>query len=135
MGHFADELFDKLRALDLPDGEYAVFGSGPLAIRGLIERVGDLDVLARGEAWERVRDLGEIVLVDGDETIDLGNGLHFGRGWGYGDFDVDALIADAENIEGIPFVRLGAVIEYKVLAGRPQDLQHLVLLKDAGLVD
>ena len=31
--HHADLLFEQLRAMDLPPGSYAVFGSGPLAIR------------------------------------------------------------------------------------------------------
>jgi hypothetical protein len=32
----AAKLLGKLRALDLPKGDYAVFGSGPLVARGLL---------------------------------------------------------------------------------------------------
>jgi hypothetical protein len=46
-------LFDKLRTLGLPVGDYAVFGSGPLVVRGLTREYRDLDVVARGAAWER----------------------------------------------------------------------------------
>ncbi len=38
-------LFDRLRTLSLPEGSFAVFGSGPLAIRGLIDEIGDLDII------------------------------------------------------------------------------------------
>lgn len=129
----ADLLFDRLRALRLIPGEYAVFGSGPLAIRGLITTVEDLDVIVRGDTWRRVEDLGTVVMYGDDETVDLGTGLSFGRSWGYGDFDINALIDDAETIAGLPFVRLEAVIEFKRIAGRPKDLEHLRILEVAGL--
>jgi hypothetical protein len=51
----APSFFGTLRALDLPTTGYAVFGSGPLAVCGLIEEVHDLDVVARGAAWELSR--------------------------------------------------------------------------------
>lgn len=130
----AGVLFDRLRALRLTPGEYAIFGSGPLAIRGLVDTVHDLDVIVRGETWERVRALGVVDIKAGDETVDLGNGLSFGRSWGYGNFDIDALIDNAETIEGLPFVRLAAVIEFKRVAGRPKDHEHLRVLENAGLV-
>lgn len=129
----ADLLFDRLRALRLTSGEYAVFGSGPLAIRGLIEKVQDLDVIVRGDTWRRVVALGTVVMKGDDETVDLGTGLTFGRSWGYGDFDIDRLIDEAEVIADLPFVRLEAVIEFKQVAGRPKDLEHLRILDEAGL--
>ena len=52
-------LFDRLRDLALPSGDYAVFGSGPLAIRGIIEACGDLDVLCKPNVWDIVLELGE----------------------------------------------------------------------------
>lgn len=127
-------LFDRLRALDLSAGDYAVFGSGPIAIRGLIDRVGDLDVIVRGSNWDRVLSLGELVVRRGVELVDLGTGLTFGRSWGYGHFDVDDLIDQAEVIDGLPFVRLGAVADFKRLAGRPKDLEHLRMMREAGLI-
>lgn len=133
-GYPANLLFERLRNLNLPRGQYAVFGSGPLAIRGLIKRVGDLDVLVRDQAWNLVVPLGRIVRYGSDETIDLDTGLTFGRSWAYGDFDIDRLIDEAEWIEGLPFVTLDAVVEFKRIAGRPKDLEHLRLLEGAGLI-
>lgn len=130
----AAELFDRLRAMALPTGSYAVFGSGPLAIRGLIGEVGDLDVIARGTTWDLVRERGRVVIHGDHLTVDLGNGLTFGRSWAYGSFDIDRLIDEAEVIGALPFVRLPAVVEYKRIAGRPKDREHLRLLRDAGLI-
>jgi len=126
-------LFDRLRHLDLTTVDYAVFGSGPIAVRGLLKRVGDLDVIARGEAWDRVKSIGEIVMYGSDETVDLGNGLTFGRSWAYGEFVIDYLIDSAELIDGLPFVQLEHVVEFKRAAGRPKDLEHLALMEKAGL--
>lgn len=128
-------LFDRLRKLDLPIGDFAVFGSGPLAIRGLIDEVGDLDVITRGAAWEAVKDLGSVVMYGDDMTVDLENGLTFGRSWDFGAFDIDQLITEAEMIEGLPFVRLSAVYEYKRLADRPKDLGHIALMRANGLIE
>jgi hypothetical protein len=127
-------LFERLRSLDLTPGEYAVFGSGPIAVRGLIDKVRDLDVIVRGETWQQVRALGVVVMKGGDEMVDLGNGLTFGRSWGYGVFNIEKLIDDAEIIEGLPFVRLDAVIEFKKIADRPKDREHLTALRESGLV-
>ena len=127
-------LFDRLRLLELTPGEYAVFGSGPLAVRGLIDAVHDLDVIVRGETWQHVKSLGEMVMYGADETVDLGGGLTFGRSWAYGNFDIDALIDAAEIIEGLPFVRLDAVIEFKKIADRPKDREHLRNLEKGGAV-
>jgi hypothetical protein len=100
----------------------------------LIDTVRDLDVIVRGKTWQQVKALGVVVMQGEDETVDLGTGLTFGRSWGYGVFDIDELIDDAEIIEGLPFVRLDAVIEFKKIADRPKDREHLRLLRESGLV-
>ena len=64
------ELFDSLRSLGLPGGEYVVFGSGPLIVRGIIDAANDLDVVCRGAAWERACDVDEMVtLVEHDVDV------------------------------------------------------------------
>ena len=87
-------LFNRLRAMSLPEGSFAVFGSGPLAVRGLIDEIGDLDIIVREPAWSRVRDVGTSVMYGDHLTIDHGNGLTFGRSWAYGDFDVEISAGD-----------------------------------------
>ena len=125
------ELLDRLRSLRLPRGDYAVFGSGPLVVRGIIPASGDLDVLARGAAWSRARELGPLVALPqyGVEIVELcGGGITVGTRWGIGTFDADALIDGAELIGGLPFVRLEHVRRYKQIAQRPKDLAHVAAL-------
>jgi hypothetical protein len=130
----ADELFDYVLSLRLPVGDYAIFGSGPLIVRGIIEANNDLDIICRGEAWERVRQVGEISRFDDEnECVNLLEGrITFGVTWKYGEFDLDELIDTAELIDGLPFVRLEHVIAYKEAADRPKDRHHLRILEETG---
>ncbi len=133
----AEALFERLRLLDLPHGDFAVFGSGPLLVRGLIGSAGDLDVLARGPAWEAALVAGEAVYLHEHDVdfVDVGLGVTLGREWGIGDFDVDELIATAEVIDGLPFVLLEHVVAYKRIAARRKDRVHLALLAESGLLE
>ncbi len=126
-------LLDRLRELGLPAGDYAIFGSGPLAVRGIVEAPGDLDVLCRGRAWDQVCDLAPLRTVEpwGVELVELDAGrLSFGKRWAIGSFDEDELIETAEILAGLPFVRLWHVIEYKTLSGRAKDQRHLEALRN-----
>ncbi|MBN2112649.1 MAG: hypothetical protein JW785_00820 [Acidimicrobiia bacterium] len=119
-------LFGLLRSLNLPAGDYAVFGSGPLLVRAIIERAGDLDVLCRGAAWEQAQRLGPTQEQHGVPVVSLFDGaVTLGVRWAVGDLDADDLINTAEEIDGLPFVRLEHVAAYKRLAGRPKDREHL----------
>ena len=126
------EIFDRLRPLSLPNDDYAVFGSAPLLVRGIIEEVDDLDILSRGAAWEHAQTLAPVVPLEpyGVDIVSIDDGLiTIGTTWGIGDFDVDELIDTAEMIDGIPFVLLEHVESYKRTAGRPKDLEHLARLE------
>jgi hypothetical protein len=126
----AAHLFTVLRSLDLPRGDYAVFGSGPLLARGIIERAGDLDVICRGAAWEAAQRLGPSKEQHGVPVVSLHGGLvTLGRKWAVGEVDEDALISTAEIIDGLPFVRLEHVVAYKRIIDRAKDREHLRLLE------
>lgn len=127
----AAHLFGRLRSLDLPPGDYAVFGSGPLLVRGIVDRAGDLDVICRGAAWEAAQRLGPAAEQDGVPVVSLfGGAVTLGTRWAIGGFDIAHLIETAEVIDGIPFVRLEHVVAYKRLANRPKDREHLRLLEE-----
>lgn len=131
-------LFDLLRSLDLPTDDYAVFGSGPLIIRGIIAATNDLDVISRGAAWDRALAVGDAVVLpeDGARIVSCFDGaITIGRSWAYGAFDIDALIDTAEIIDGIPFVRVEHVVAYKEIADRPKDHDHLRRLADHPALD
>ena len=125
-------LFDQLRQLRLPPNNYAVFGSGPLAIRGIIPACNDLDVLCNQPVWDIVRQEGVMkFLPEYDVTVVsfLDGAITFGTEWGIGDFNVAELIETAEMIEALPFVRIEYVVRYKTIRSSAKDLQHLSALQ------
>jgi hypothetical protein len=126
------ELARLVAELELPPGEYAVFGSGPLLALGIIEEAHDIDVVARGEAWLKACASGRLEhLADhGVAVASFHDGLlTVGQSWAYGDPDIDELINTAEVHDGIPYVRLEHVVRYKTLAGRPKDVAHLARIE------
>ncbi len=126
----AARLFGKLRALELPQRDYAVFGSGPLAVRGLIEEARDLDVVARRTAWTKAQGLGPVQSAPGgDPVVRLEGGtIEIFGGWlGW---DIEAIIDGAEIIDGLPFARLEDVLAFKLHYGRPKDLAHARLISE-----
>ncbi len=125
-------LFDRVKSLNLPVGDFAIFGSGPLIVRGIIPASNDLDIICRGQAWEKVKAIGELeYLSEYDVTVvTMCDGrLTFGTKWAIGEFDIDELIDGAEEIDGLPFVRLEHVTGYKKISKRPKDLRHIEALK------
>jgi hypothetical protein len=137
MNH-ADTLpvFRLLQTLNLPIADHAVFGSGPLIVRGIVEATNDVDVLCRDEAWSMVCEMAAPQLLGGYgvHVVELFDGvITCGTEWAIGEFDTDVLIDTAELIEGIPFVRMQHVVAYKRIAGRPKDVEHLRLLSESGI--
>lgn len=122
------ELFGLVRTLGLAVEDYAIFGSGPRIVRGIIEATNDLDLVARGAAWHKASELGELVyLPDWKVTVASFHEatITVGTEWAIGDIVVDDVIDTAEIIDGLPFARLEHVSAYKRAASRPKDLQHL----------
>ncbi|MDJ0925482.1 MAG: hypothetical protein QNJ77_13055 [Acidimicrobiia bacterium] len=124
----ANVAFDLLRSIGLPHGDYAVFGSGPLLIRGIIDDAPDLDVIARGAAWSCAAKQGQLVDLPehGVSVASFYEGaVTVGNRWAIGDVSIDELIDSAEIINGLPFVSLEHVRAYKVIANRKKDRDHL----------
>ncbi len=126
-------LLRRLLDLGLPQGDWALFGSGPLLVRGWIDEVGDLDVITRGAAWEQAKAAGDPGTLQPDdvESVDVdGGAITIGTSWKYGDTPVSDLIDDAEDIDGMPCVRLEHIIAYKRIADRPKDRGHLAVIEE-----
>jgi hypothetical protein len=92
--------------------------------------VRDLDVVARGAAWERVKGLEPVrVAPEGDLVVWLEGGAIevFGAWLGW---DIDVLINNAEIIDGLPFARLEDVLAFKRFNWRPKDIAHARLIEE-----
>lgn len=125
-------LLNKLKSLDLPVKDFAIFGSGPMVVHGLKEFDHDIDVIARGEAWKKTMTLGEVEQAPmRDHRVVLFEGkIEIFDGWAPGEWDVDELIDTAEYFDGLPYVKLEYVLEQKKRLGRVKDIKHAELIRD-----
>ena len=124
---------EELRELDLPDGSYAVFGSGPLAVRGLRENE-DLDVLVTHDVWKGLA--REHAVTSKDQRPDT---IHINHlqilevaywDWRPQISDARLLISKAERIEGVPFVRLEHLLDCKMLMTGDKHARDVGLIQE-----
>ncbi len=126
-------LVQRLSALRLDMNHYAVFGSGPMLAHGLRTSVGDLDIIARGAAWERAVALGDSARSElrGDPCVRFWKGrIEVFRNWVTDHCSVDELIDNADVIAGIRFVQLPHVLTYKRTLRREKDADDIVALEE-----
>tara|TARA_Y100000031_G_C8136777_1_gene345637 strand:+ start:430 stop:825 length:396 start_codon:yes stop_codon:yes gene_type:complete len=121
------ELLDELRKLDLPEGSYAIFGSGPMVVRGLRE-AGDLDIVVKKKVWDQLAE--EFGVKDEQKGQIMANGIDIFWNWEPWLHDPDLLINTAEMIDGFPYVRLEHLLEWKKAFGREKDLKDVRILED-----
>lgn len=130
-------LIRSLLTLDLKCDDFVIFGSGPLLAHGIRRRISDLDVVARGAAWDTVCEsphgapaVGEIT---GDPMVHFeteDGSIRVSEKWIYDDWDTDKLIDEAEIIGGLRFAQLTEVLRYKQREGRPKDLEDIKAMNE-----
>ena len=108
VGERLEYLLDKLKGYGLEDGDYAIFGSAPLVVKGLLDDVNDLDVIIKPSKW-----------IFGDNEYRTKD-IEFFNNWP--GFDIDDLI-DNKSFEynGFRFVNVDEVIRYKKMLKRKKD--------------
>ncbi len=117
-----------LLKLELPRNDFAIFGSGPMIERGLKPLINDLDIIARGKAWEIATKFGEVMETPfkRGKMVSLLNGkVEIFNDWVSEKYDVNALIDNAEMLNGVRFVKLEEVLHYKEELGRPKDIEDI----------
>jgi len=126
-----NELFIKVKNLKFPAGKYAIFGSGPIAIRGL-RKCKDIDIIVTEDVFNDYKKRSEWKLKKFDDNADYldKDGVELWKEWGPGEWDVNKLIKEAEIIDGLPFVILEETLRWKQINGRPKDLEDIELIKE-----
>jgi len=127
-GVLDNPLIQRLVALDLERSDFVIFGSGPLLACGLRKSIRDLDVVARGAAWQRVSTIGlsAVGVLTGDPTIQFWGGrIQCSQQWIRPGWDSDKLIDEADMIDGLRFARLADVLAYKQVLLRRKDIDDI----------
>ncbi|SDM47270.1 hypothetical protein [Allokutzneria albata] len=125
------DIFQAVRTLSLPPGQYVVFGSGPLAAHGIRETA-DVDLFVTTELYQSLKRAGwaEKTQVGGSSCLSIGVYEAYDT-WRSGEHFLvpEELIAAAEMINGVPFAPLEYVLSWKKALGRPKDLVDVKLIE------
>ena len=106
----------ELDKLNIPKEDYVIFGSGPMAIKGLLEPT-DLDVVVREDVYKEM--FGD------KEPIRIGN-IELSYTWP--NIDTEELFKNINWIDDYPFVSMDKVKLYKKQMNRKKDIEDLNLL-------
>lgn len=120
------DLLQQLEKLGLPREKFAVGGSGPLGIRGLRESA-DLDLIVTEDLWNRLSERFPVEESEDCQRIRIGKIEICAKP--ILNYDADALIREADLIDGIRFVTLERTLEWKRRLAREKDLEDVVLIE------
>ena len=120
-----DAKFEAMRKLNLPIGQYAVTSSGPMGIRELRE-IGDIDLVLSDNLWTELAAIYPIQVKNGITTLKISDDI---EALGHGSIfaaaqsgpSIAEQIAAAELIDGLPFVHLETILDFKRQMNRPKD--------------
>ncbi len=125
--NFSD-LLGQLDELNLPTDQYAIFGSGPLAIRG-IRKTDDIDILVTPSIFEKLEKQYPTKILNGNTLVEIGD-IEAMITWpGTSSKKVQKMIKQSEMIQGHPYVKLKHLIDSKKKMARPKDLKDIQLVK------
>lgn len=115
---------DELKQLKLPTDKFAIFGSGPMGVRGLKE-VDDLDIIVKPGLWDELAK--KYAPMEG-KYIKIGN-IEIFRNWQPWFDMIDTLIDTADYIDGYRYVKLEYVLKWKKMYNREKDRKDVEIIE------
>jgi hypothetical protein len=131
------DIFKELEKLCLPLDKYIVVGSGIMSAKG-IRPTNDIDTVTTPEIFESYKQK------EGWELLEWTKPGIVGKEWlrngavelyqqlsrKDGSLSLADLVQDSEVINGVSFLSLGRLIEFKEEYGRPKDFDDIRLIRD-----
>lgn len=109
--------------------DFAVFGSGPMYIRNIKEKLKDLDIIVNQKGWNKLiqhyeskktnSGFGNVIIIKGEKEIEI-----FDM-WDLGKWDLNELIETSDKIEEVNFVTLENVLKWKKEMNREKDVEDI----------
>ncbi len=130
------EKFAALKKYNLPLGQYAVTGSGPMGIRKL-KVIGDIDIVVSPELRDTLIEkygltddgkVKKVVFPEGHIEA-FWNGSFYTQSKDKKAPTMAGIISRAEIIEGLPFASLADVLYFKNKMKRDKDLEDICLIE------
>ncbi len=131
--NYFEELIKNIKSLGLPKSDFAIFGSAHLYLCGLRDSVNDIDIIARGKAWEKVLTLGKIKNAKSGvgQVLELFDGyVEIFNDWPYGPWNIENLIDTAKEINGIKYVTLENILNWKQKRNNEKDIVDIHKIKE-----
>lgn len=125
-----DEIIQAVKGLGLPENNYVVFGSAPLAAAGLRE-ANDIDLLVSKQVHDRLRQDGWQEMVKGPDDKPLVHDVFEAHAhWNFSAYKptLAQLLSRAVIIDDVPFASLEDVRKWKAELARPKDAKDLELI-------
>lgn len=129
-----DAKFQLVRDLNLPVGQYAITSSGPIGVREIRE-IGDVDLVVDDDLWNELASAYPVIQEQGVTRIRISQDIEVLREDSFcapGETDqpsVTEQIAQADIIDGLPFVSLRHVLHFKRKMGRKKDERDIAALE------
>ncbi len=115
----------KIIDLSLPKNSFVVVGSGILAVLGL-RQSDDIDLIVTKELFEKLKIEGWETSYWQDQVVLKKDVYDVGTTW-LGQ-TLEELLPNAQTINGIPFLSLTDLRQWKTMMGRPKDLKDIALI-------
>jgi hypothetical protein len=121
------KFLQELKKWELPADKYVIYGSGPLAVRGIRE-MNDMDVIVKDDLYQELKEkLGE----KEEGKIIIHNGeIEIYPTWNALAEDADGMIDRAEIIQGFKFATLEDIMNWKRSMGRSKDKEDIESIKE-----
>lgn len=127
--------FLEIKALNLPLGQYAITGSGPLGIRNLRE-IGDIDIIVNSTLWDSLAEKFGVIEEKGikkivlpDQLIEVLGEQSYRQIQEENNPTIAERITKADIMEGLPFESLEHVVYFKRKMGREKDLRDILMIE------
>jgi hypothetical protein len=125
------QIIDSTKELQLPIGEFVVFGSCPMALAGIRES-DDIDIFVSQALYDELKQKGWSEQANEQGVVGLVSG-HFDvhKQWEFGAYSptLRDVLANAKQVDGVPFAALDDVIKWKQILARPKDLRDVALIE------
>jgi len=127
-------LIEKLLSFNLPKEDFVLAGSAAMFFVGIKDLGNDLDVIAKGEAFEKAKQFGVMDKApDGSVKVVIdGGNIEIYSVW-IGKNSIEEtkdIFVKSPEIEGIKVMWLEDVIKYKKHLNREKDILHIKLIEE-----
>lgn len=124
---------EQVKALHLPLGQYAVVGSGAMSVHGIRPHK-DIDLVVTQELYNELKHRGwqEDEKKPGFFVVHQGDVEASPKMLTVDDYqpDIHKVIADADVIDGVAFMRLDELVLFKTALGREKDMHDIALINE-----